>query len=64
MRFWLGEFKQTRRRGRNWNIGIHVYEDEAIPVGDVIGIVQKAIQAQYPNAEMVVSPSVRKALID
>ena len=62
MRLWLGEFKQSRRRGRNWNIGVHVYEDERIPVANVIRAIQETLNRQFPTAEMVISPSIKRAL--
>lgn len=62
MRLWLGEFKQTRSRGRNWNIGLHVYEDEGIPVADVLRAIQDTLDSRFPTAQVVISPSAKNAL--
>ncbi len=62
MRIWLGRFKGARRRGRNWNVGVHVYEDEGVPVRDVIEALKDVLSSRFPSAEIVESPSVKEAL--
>ena len=61
MRIWLGKFKSTRRRGRNWNIGVHVFEDEGIPIKDVVSTVEDSLREKFPQIEIVMSPSAEKA---
>ena len=62
MRIWLGTFSLSRKRGRNWNIGVHVYEDEKIGHQAVIKTIRKALKTDYPNAEIVISPAAKNAL--
>ena len=62
MRIWLGTSKGAKRRRRNWNIGVHVCEDEGIPVSDVIMAVRDALRSRFPVTEIVGASSVKEAL--
>jgi hypothetical protein len=59
MRIWLGGDTKGRK---NKNVGVLVYDDEDIDVRKVIEVVQEGLTKNFPDAEIVEAPSVKREL--
>lgn len=59
MRIWLG--KGTRGKPHE-SVGVHVYEYENLDVRKVITVIEGSLAKNFPRAEIVETPAVKKRL--